>query len=138
MASSDPLGILASPLTIINRNNDESDFTAVVEIIKKYDIGRIIVGLPISLDGSLGAQAGKARDFAEGLEKMTDVPVELRDERLTTVQAQRLVKGARRTSKDTRYDAAAAALLLQGYLDSVVREETDITEDSWEKEGTNG
>jgi RNase H-fold protein (predicted Holliday junction resolvase) len=60
---------------------------------------------------------------------LTDVPIELRDERLTTVQAQRLVRGARKTGRDTRYDAVAAALILQSYLDSVAREETEGNEE---------
>jgi putative holliday junction resolvase len=129
VASSDPLGILASPVTIINRNNTGADITAVVDIAKKYDVERVIVGLPISLNGSLGTQANKAQEFAERLKQAIDVPVEMRDERLTTVEAQRLVKEVRKTSKDTRYDAAAAALILQSYLDSVARRETEVNEE---------
>ncbi len=129
VANSDPLGILASPLTIINRNNNETDIKAVVDIIKKYDVERVIVGLPISLDGSLGTQANKAQEFAGELKRAVEIPIELRDERLTTVQAQRLVKDSRKTSKDTRYDAIAAALILQNYLDSTASQETEYTEE---------
>ena len=130
MASSDPLGILASPLKIIECRNTEADIAAVVDIVKQMDIGRVIVGLPISLNGDLGPQAIKIQEFAEELKRAIDVPIELRDERLSTVQAQRMVRGARKTSKDTRYDAAAAALILQSYLDSIADENIESIEQS--------
>lgn len=86
-------------------------------ICRKNDVGRIIVGLPFSMDGTLGSQAEKVQGFVKELSRHTDLPVEFRDERLSTVLAKRYVQTARKTSRDTRYDAAAAALILQGYLD---------------------
>jgi putative Holliday junction resolvase len=120
VALSDPLGILASPLTIINRTDEEADIEAIVDIIRQYKVGRVIAGLPISMDNSLGEQAEKARAFVRALCRHTDVPVEFRDERLSTVSAKRLVQGVRKTDKKTRYDAMAAALVLQGYLDEAL------------------
>jgi putative Holliday junction resolvase len=117
---SDPLGILASPLTIISRQNSPADFALISDIARKNDVARIIVGLPFSMDGSLGSQAEKVRDFVTELSRHTDIPVEFRDERLSTVLAKRMVKKARKTNRDTRYDAAAAALILQGYLDDML------------------
>jgi putative Holliday junction resolvase len=117
VALSDPLGILASPLTIINRTDEGADVRAVVDIIRQNQVGRVIAGLPLSMDGRLGEQAEKTKAFMASLGRRTDVPVEFRDERLSTVSAKRLVRGARKTGRGTRYDAAAAALVLQGYLD---------------------
>jgi putative Holliday junction resolvase len=117
VALSDPLGILASPLTIINRTDEKADIEAVVDIIRRNEVGRVITGLPLSMDSSLGRQAEKVRDFVRALCRHTEVPVEFRDERLTTVSAKRLVQGIKKTYKKTRYDAMAAALILQGYLD---------------------
>ena len=117
VALSDPLGILASPLTIINRTDEKADIEAIIDIARQNQVGRIIAGLPLSMDGSLGRQAEKAKDFVTELCRHTEVPVEFRDERLSTVSAKRMVQGVRKTNRGTRYDAVAAALILQGYLD---------------------
>lgn len=116
VAMSDPQGILASPLTIINRADEPSDINAILAIIDQNQVGAVVVGLPLSLNGSLGPQAEKVQDFAHQLRRHTEVTVEFRDERLTTASAQRLMKmtGKDRRSRD---DAMAAALILQGYLD---------------------
>jgi putative Holliday junction resolvase len=91
---------------------------AILNIIKQQQVGQVIVGLPHSLDGSLGEQAQKVRDFAQKLSSHIQVPLEYRDERLTTVMAERLRRAAgSKKTKKTRSDAQAAALILQGYLD---------------------
>ena len=118
VALSDPLRIMASPFTIISRTMESQDISALVDIVKEKDVGRIIIGLPISMDGSLGPQAEKVKAFGGELGRNTDIPIEFRDERLTTVEARELVQKARKTDHKTRYDAAAAALILQDYLDS--------------------
>ena len=119
VALSDPEGILASPFTIIERTEDSQALAAIIEIINKQDVGQVIVGLPRSLGGSLGEQAEKVREFADRLAGQIKVPLEYRDERLTTVMAQRLKRasGGKKTRGKARYDAQAAALILQGYLD---------------------
>jgi putative Holliday junction resolvase len=119
VALSDDGGILASPFTIIERTDDSQALAAIVDIINKEQVRIIIVGLPLSLDGSLGGQAEKVRDFAQKLVEQVEIPLEYRDERLTTVMAQRLKResGGRKTRGKTRYDAQAAAVILQGYLD---------------------
>ena len=117
VALSDPLGILASPLTIISRTDEKTDIGAIVDIIRQKEVGRVIVGLPVSMDGSQGEQVEKVRAFVVELCRHTDTPVEYRDERLSTVSAKRIVQEARKTSRGTRYDAVAAALILQSYLD---------------------
>jgi putative Holliday junction resolvase len=119
LALSDPLGILASPLTIVKRNDDASAIEEIVDIIRKKEVGRVIAGLPLNMDGSLGMQVEKTKSFIAELSRFIDVPVEYRDERLTTVSARELIQEVRKTTRATRYDAAAAALILQSYLDDV-------------------
>ena len=118
VALSDPQGILASPLTIIERSDDRADIDAIVNIVSQNQVGQIIVGLPLSMDGSIGEQAEKVKVFTQKLTNHTEVPIEFRDERLTTVAAKRLMQTVRKTRK-TRDDAVAAALILQSYLDEV-------------------
>lgn len=118
MALSDPSGVLASPLTIIQRIDERQDIKAVIDIVDQHQVGKIVVGLPLSLNGSLGKQAEKVQVFIQSLCSRTGVPVEFRDERLTTVSAMRLMKAAtKKTRRKATDDAVAAALILQGYLD---------------------
>ena len=111
---------MASPLKIITRQNTPADVQAIIDIALKNEVGRIIVGLPVNMDGSLGSQAEKVREFVKKLSRHTDLPVEFRDERLSTVLAKSSVQTVRKTNKNTRYDAAAAALILQSYLDDAL------------------
>ena len=119
VALSDPEGILASPFTIITRRDITADVEAVTDIIRQHEVKQVIVGLPRSMDGSIGRQAEKVEAFAQKLCSCTEVPVEFRDERLTTVSAKRLMQavGKKETRKKARDDAIAAALILQTYLD---------------------
>lgn len=119
VALSDPDDILASPFTIINRSDETADVEAIINIINEQQIKQIIVGLPRSMDGSIGKQAVKVKDFTQKLGNFTEVPIEFRDERLSTVSAKRLMRGvsAKKSKEKARYDAVAAALILQGYLD---------------------
>ncbi len=120
VALSDPLGVLASPLTIITRTDEEADIGAIIALIRQNQVEHVIAGLPLSMDSSLGKQAEKVKAFVMELCRHTEVPVEFRDERLSTVSAKRLVQGVRKTYKKTRYDAMAAALILQAYLDETL------------------
>ena len=120
VALSDPDEILASPLATITRDNDEKAINDIVEFVNKHEVGQIVVGLPYSLDGSIGRQADKVIAFVEKLSNCTEAKIETQDERLSTVAAERLLIEAR-VRKGTvrlRLDAAAAAFILQGYLDS--------------------
>ena len=118
VALSDPEGILASPFAIIDRRDNSLDIKAITDIISQQQVGQIVVGLPRSLDGSLGQQAEKVQDFTQKLSEQIKIPVEYRDERLTTVMAERLGRvGGKKTKRKARHDAQAAALILQGYLD---------------------
>ena len=119
MALSDPQGILASPFTIINRRDEAADVEAIITIISQHQVEQIVVGLPRSLDGSLGKQAEKVRAFTQRLSERTKVPVAFRDERLSTVSAKRLMQAVntKKARKKAGDDAIAAAIILQSYLD---------------------
>jgi putative Holliday junction resolvase len=88
----------------------------------------VLAGLPINMDGSLGLQAEKTKAFITELSRFINVPVEYRDERLSTVSARELIQEVRKTNRSTRYDAAAAALVLQSYLDEVSHRQESPTD----------
>jgi len=115
VALSDPNGILASPFTIISCKDDIADVEAITSIISQQQVKQVIVGLPRLMNGSLGKQAEKVKAFTQKLCSHTEVPVEFRDERLTTVSAKRLMRSAytKKPKSKTRYDAIASALIFQ-------------------------
>lgn len=119
VALSDPSGVLASPLTIIHRRNEIVDIEAIIGIIAQHQVGQIVVGFPRSMDGSLGRQVEKVKAFVRKLCSYTKVPLKFRDERLSTVSARRLMReaGIKKRKVKIHDDAAAAAVILQGYLD---------------------
>lgn len=121
VAISDPGEILASPLTTITREDDQKAIDDIIQIVDQHDVRRIVIGMPYSLDGSIGGQANKVMDFIERLSKCTRADIEIRDERLSTVATQRLLReaGTKRARKKAQRDSAAAAFILQGYLDSL-------------------
>ena len=121
VALSDPGGILASPFTIINRKDERLDMEAIASIISQQQVEQIIVGLPFSMDGSIGKQAEKVQAFTRKLGEHAEVPMQFRDERLTTVSAKHLMQvvNIKKNREKVRYDAIAAAIILQGYLDEV-------------------
>lgn len=126
VALSDPIGILASPLTVIERKADNSEFEAVLSLVKENGAGRIVVGFPRSMDGSIGEQAHKTNAFVEALSELTDIPIELSDERLSSSIADDVLcdvgkKDYKQIKK--KRDAVAAALILQWYLDRYREEE---------------
>ncbi len=107
-AISDPSGTLATPLPVIEPPEPRS----VTELVAKYEVERVVVGLPLHLSGVEGAQAALTRTFCGELEAMLDIPVETYDERLTT----RMAEASRREGATAAPDSLAAAHLLQGYL----------------------
>jgi putative pre-16S rRNA nuclease len=109
-AVSDPTGTLATPIDAVARPATRKGFARVVELVRAREAERVVVGLPLSLNGRDSAQTKEARAFAARLQGALDVPVELYDERFTTTIAAR--SGDRRTSEDSR----AAAVLLEDWL----------------------
>jgi putative Holliday junction resolvase len=120
IAISDGLGITAQPLTTIRRKNANSDIEAIKKIIEEHQAKEIVVGLPKNMDGSIGTQAQKAILFADKLRQCLDIRIILRDERLTTVIAEKtMLEGdLSRRKRKKRIDKIAAQLILQNYLDS--------------------
>jgi putative Holliday junction resolvase len=120
MALSDPTGLLATPLAIISCCGETSDIDAITDIINQHEVNQVIVGLPRSMDGSIGKQAEKVKNFTQKLGNRVEIPIKFRDERLTTVSAKRVmhsVKTKKTRRKIMHDDAIAAALILQSYLD---------------------
>ena len=120
IALSDTMGMIASPLTTIEHTSDAADINAVITLIEKNSVCEIVVGIPISLDGSIGNQAKRAAYFARLIAKESNKPVETIDERFSTQEAKRKIAeiGRQRSKDKGRLDSAAAAVLLQSYLDS--------------------
>jgi putative Holliday junction resolvase len=110
VAVSDATGTLARPVGVVERVRSPRGLAALVAHIAAHDPERVVVGLPLTLRGEEGEQARETRDFVRELSARCDVPVELYDERFTTVLAARTA-GARSD------DAVAAAHLLEGYLE---------------------
>lgn len=110
---------MASPLTIIERSEIDNDIEAIVNVVNQNQVGQIIIGLPRAMNGSVSKQAEKVQAFATVLCHYTEVPVDFRDERLTTVQAKRSIQASSPKKTKGRHsdDDVAAALILQGYLD---------------------
>jgi len=119
VALSDPEGILASPLMVINRTRDKADIEAILGLVRQHEVTRVVVGLPRSMDGSIGQQAERVQNFIGMLSEFLEIPLETWDERLSTLAAERLMAdaGLKRGKRKEQRDALAAALVLQGYLD---------------------
>jgi len=120
VAISDSLNITAQPLEAIVRKSDGGTLEAIKGIISEFDVGEIVVGLPLNMNGTKGESAELALKFAEELKKRFDKPVKMWDERLTTAEAERfLIKSdvSRKKRKGVK-DTMAAQLILEGYLNS--------------------
>jgi putative Holliday junction resolvase len=119
VALCDPDEILASPHSTIVRKTDEQAIQSIIDIALQNNVKCIIAGVPYSMDGSIGKQAAEVITFIEKISQSTEIPVEMQDERLSTVAAENLLKeaGRRRNKLKDRRDSAAAAYILQGYLD---------------------
>jgi putative Holliday junction resolvase len=120
VALSDETATLASALLTLERVGPRKDVRAVATLVRERGVGEVVVGMPYLLDGSLGPQGEKVTTFVEALRRVLPVPVVTWDERLTSVAADELLAeaGVRRRDRKSRIDRAAAALILQGYLDS--------------------
>jgi putative Holliday junction resolvase len=119
VALSDETETLASGLVTLKSVGPRKDAQALAALVREHDVGEVVVGLPLRLDGSLGSQAEKVLAFVERLRRVLRLPVVARDERLTSVEAdERLAEaGVRRRDRKARIDQAAAALILQEHLD---------------------
>ena len=120
VAISDALGVAAHPLCTLTRKNRQVDLIVISDLISIHEVERVIIGLPISLDGSLGAQAEKVQKFAKRLEHAIDVPIEFQDERFTTAEAEEILRSLNKDAREQKglIDEVAAVLILKDYLNS--------------------
>jgi len=121
LAISDPLGITAQGLPNLERSNKRTDFARLEQLIREREVGRILMGNPINMRGTEGRQSGWVREFAEELEARTGLAVKLWDERLTSVEAGRVLRasGISIAKRAAAVDRLSAVILLQSYLDSL-------------------
>ncbi len=119
LAVSDPLGITAQGLKTLRRQNKRLDFEQLERVIREYQVAEIVVGYPLRMSGAEGTQAEKMKLFAEELRQRFQLPVHLWDERLSSVQANRLLRESEMSIKRRGevVDRLAAVLILQSWMD---------------------
>jgi putative holliday junction resolvase len=120
VALSDALGLTAQGLKVIQRQGLQRDLEQVVDLVSKHEVQEIVIGLPRHLDGRLGEGAAEALAWAQELEERLQIPVHTWDERLTTMQAERVLLEADVSRRKRRQviDKMAAGLILQAFLDN--------------------
>jgi putative Holliday junction resolvase len=120
LALSDPLGLTAQGLPTLARTNLREDLSALDRLAAEHQVALILMGHPLHMSGQEGRQAEYTRDFAERLGRRTGLPVRLWDERLTTVEAERVLKssGISAAKRAGVVDRLAAVILLESYLDA--------------------
>lgn len=119
IAVSDPLGITAQGLETLQRRNKRTDLAALEKVIREYKVKEIVVGLPLRMSGAEGIQSDKMQLFAEELRKCFRLPVHLWDERLTSAEANRLLRETELSieKRGKAVDRMAAVLILQGWME---------------------
>lgn len=123
IAVSDPFGWTAQGVEIIriNEEQEEFGFERLAELVKEYEVTRFVVGLPKNMNNSIGPRAEASMAYGKTIEELFQIPVSYQDERLTTVQAERMLVEQANTSRAKRkkvIDKVAAVMILQNYLDS--------------------
>ncbi|OJG93309.1 YqgF family RNAse H domain-containing protein [Enterococcus silesiacus] len=122
IAVSDPFGWTAQGIEIIriNEEQEEFGFERLAELVKEYEVTRFVVGLPKNMNNSIGPRAEASMAYGKQIEDLFQIPVTYQDERLTTVQAERMLVEQANTSRAKRkkvIDKVAAVMILQNYLD---------------------
>lgn len=128
VAVSDGLNLTAQGLETIERKDENKlrkTCARIEELIRQYEVSRIVLGLPKNMNNTEGERVEKTKEFGEMLARRTGLPVIFWDERLTTVAAERVLmeNGVRRENRKAVIDKVAACLILQGYLDRIKMEE---------------
>lgn len=121
LAISDPGGLIATPIGHIERSGLKADIVRVLKYASERQAEAIVVGMPISLNGKIGPQAKKVEGFLKALQRETDLPIDTADERFSTAEAERVMRqsGRQPSRHKGEVDAAAAAVILQEYLDKM-------------------
>lgn len=120
IAKSDELEIIASPLEVYKRTNSiNNDAKYIAKLVESKNIGLIVVGLPLKMDGTSGSSVDMVNEFVEKIKKFTDVPIVMQDERFSTVSATNiLLEGnVSREKRKGVVDKLAATIILQSFLD---------------------
>lgn len=119
VAGCDGLGLIATGLTTIERTSFDRDIAQLRHLVEQRQVEVLVVGLPYLMDGTIGAQARKVQKFTARVSSALGLPVEYVDERLTSIEAEELVKAERRSLSDNKglIDRKAAAIILQQWLD---------------------
>jgi len=125
VAISDPLGITAQGIETIERKEENKlrkTLARIEELVKEYDVEKIVLGFPKNMNNTIGERAEKSLELKAMLERRIGIPVIMWDERLTTVEAERTLieSNVRRENRKKYVDKIAAVFILQGYLDSLV------------------
>ena len=135
VAMSDEIGLTANPVTVISRTGSlKREIGEIRRLVQENGIGRIVVGMPFMLDGSVGIQAEKVQAFVEHLRRRITVPVVTWDERLTTAEVERILIASDQSREKRKkvIDKMAAAVILRSYMDREQyqsrREEDDSAE----------
>jgi putative holliday junction resolvase len=120
IAVSDPLGITAQGLETLQRRNKRTDLAALEQVIREYSVKEIVIGLPLRMSGAEGTQSEKMQVFAEELRKKFRLPVHLWDERLTSAEANRLLRETELSieKRAKAVDRMAAILILQSWMEN--------------------
>lgn len=120
VAVSDALGMTAQGVTTVRRTNTKADLAELRRIAEEHEVSRVVIGLPLNMDGSEGPRAQASRAFGDALTRATGLPIEYQDERLTTVAAERVLLEGDVSRKKRRevIDQLAAQLILQGWMDA--------------------
>ena len=118
LAVSDPLGITAQGLETIRRKNKRHDFEQLQRVIREFSVSEIVVGLPLRMSGAEGTQSEKMRAFADELQHRFGLPIHLWDERLTSAEANRVLRQSEMSIKRRGevVDRLAAVLILQSWM----------------------
>ena len=121
VALSDPLGLTAQGLTVLDRNPQAGFMASITNLVREHEVTRIVLGLPRRMDGSLGPEAQRVLAVANDLKALLGIEVVTWDERLSTVAAEKVLIAAdvRRKKRKKVRDKVAAAYILQGYLDYI-------------------
>ena len=128
VAVSDPTGTVARPVGTLERSSREEDFTTIARLVAEHDAQLVVVGKPLTLRGEIGPQARRVERYAQALADALPVEVRMWDERYSTATAEEILRQARRKGKRRsrgEVDAVAAAVILQGFLDSHTWEERE-------------
>lgn len=123
VAVSDELGITAQGIGVIVRSSTKGDIQAISEIARKYRVNKIVIGLPVNMNGTLGPQGEEIKEFGEKLRNYLNIEVQYWDERLSTVAAERVLIDAdiSRKKRKNVIDKLSAVVILQNFLDSQLR-----------------